>query len=459
MARTSRILVVDDDPGILQFCQAALEASGHETLAAQDGDAALEIVRREQLDVMITDLQMPGMNGFQIMREAAQLAPDLPCIMITGLATVENAVEAMKHGAYDFIQKPINFDHMTLTVRKALERKRLIEQNQQLRQDLDDRLSFSGIVGGSREMHAIYALIEKAAPTNASVLIHGESGTGKELIARAIHGNSARKDETFVAVDCVALPTQLLESELFGHEKGAFTGAETQRIGLLEMAQGSSVFLDEITELDIDLQAKLLRVLQERQFRRIGGRRLIDLDIRIIAATKRNPEEAVAGERLREDLYYRLNVIPVHLPPLRQRRGDVPLLIRHFADEFGKQLGAPPLFSADVVECLQNYQWPGNIRELRNMIERLCILSSGSKIEVRDLPSSLRRPAAAAPATEWLADLSFKEAKTRVVDRFEVTYLEQIMDQHDGNISKAAEHSGVDRKTLHRLINKHGLTF
>ena len=455
MAASESILIVDDDRSSLAMVERLLRRMGLQALTAEDAFAALTLLKEQTPDLVLADLEMPRMSGIELLREIRTFNSELMVVIMTGYATVETAVDAMKDGAFDYIRKPVNYDYLRIVVDKALERKRLIAENRQLRARLDDQCRFHNIIGRSAGMRRIFATVEKVAPTNANILIHGESGTGKELIARAVHAYSQRREQPFVAVDCVALPSHLVESELFGHEKGAFTGAATRRPGLLETAQSGTFFLDEITEMDVGLQAKLLRMLQERQFRRVGGRDLIDVNIRVIAATKRDPDEAVAKSRLREDLYYRLNVIPIQLPPLRERPEDVPLLVHHFLQQDADSAGPSRGITPEVLDRLQAYPWPGNVRELKNIIERLNILAQGDRIGVEDLPGHLLADADTASGTTWMSAFPFKTAKQRWLQGFEREYLLQMLAKYDGNVSRAAAASEINRKTFHRLMNKH----
>ena len=455
MRNKESILIIDDDKEVLKILKTIVEKMGFKVSAVSDSLTGLHLLKEENPDLLITDLMMQPMDGISVLKEAKIINKDIMVLILTGQPTVNTAVDAMKQGALDYIQKPIVIDQLNLAINKAIERKRLIDENRYLRTQLDDRYKFHNIIGQSKTMRNVYATIEKVAPTNASVMISGESGTGKEMIARAIHTYSLRKDQQFVGVDCVALPSHLIESELFGHEKGAFTGATASRPGLLETANKGSVFLDEITELDFDLQAKLLRMLQERQFRRVGGRDLIDIDIRVVSATNRDPEQAVKDGKLREDLFYRLNVIPIKLSPLRERREDIPLLVDHFLKSMKEEINAVTSISPDALDILQNYSWPGNIRELKNMMERLTILASGERIELSDLPHSISDDASANVSTSYITALPFKDAKERWLEDFEQKYLEQILEKFAGNITRAASASGVNRKTFQRLIAKY----
>lgn len=385
------ILIVDDEKNYLLVLEDLLSEEGYGVFTADSAQDGLEILRANDLDVVITDMKMPRMDGMAFL-EAIQLQnTDLPVIMMTAFGSVEKAVEAMRKGAYDYILKPFKNEELKLTIRKAIDHYRLVCRNRYLSHELQERYQFSNIIGKSAPMQRIYQLIEKVAPAKATVLITGESGTGKELIARAIHFNSPRREQPFISVNCGALPETLLESELFGHEKGAFSGAVSQRKGRFELAHEGTLFLDEITEMSFSLQVKLLRVLQEMEFERVGGTQSLKVDVRMVAASNRTLKEEVAAGRFRADLFYRLNVVHVALPPLRERTDDIPLLINHFLVKFAGEGSMDPIsVDSDALRVLLEYPWPGNVRELENAMERAVILSSGHVITVKDLPSEIR---------------------------------------------------------------------
>jgi two-component system NtrC family response regulator len=385
------ILIVDDEKNYLIVLEALLSDVGYEVLTAEDAGKGLEMVRSHDLDLVITDMRMPGMDGMAFLAQLHSQQPELPVIMMTAYATVEKAVEAMKRGAFDYITKPFKNEELKLTIRKAIEMHRLVRENRSLSQQLQQRFSFGNIVGQSKAMRKVYELIEKVAQTRATILISGESGTGKELIARSIHFNSPRRDKPFISVSCSALPESLLESELFGHERGAFTGAYALRKGRFELADGGTLFLDEVGEMSPALQVKLLRVLQEMDFERVGGTRTIHVDARVLAATNRDLRREVENGRFREDLYYRLRVVQIEVPPLRQRRDDIPLLIHHFLTKAAAANGVPvKRVGEEALRLLYRYEWAGNVRELENVIERAVILYSGEEIGPQDLPDEIR---------------------------------------------------------------------
>ncbi len=380
----SRILIIDDDTSLRRVLEYNLQEEGYEVFAAANGEEGLLLFEERQPDLVITDLKMPGVSGFQVLAAVKGRSPLVPVMVLTAFGAVDTAVEAMKLGAYDYITKPFNRDELKLTVRKALEMRGLSEENRRLKEELTERAEFRNIIGISRAMEQVFAVVRKVADTDATVLITGESGTGKELVARAVHSLSARRAGPFMAINCAAIPRDLLESELFGHVKGAFTGAVRDKTGKFQLAEGGTLFLDEVGELPVELQPKLLRALQEREIEPVGGTAPRKLDVRVVAATNTDMDEARAGGRFREDLYYRLAVIEVHLPPLRERVEDIPLLVKHFA----VRLGAPAVtYAPEALAALRKYSWPGNVRELENTVERLLIMRNGNRIALEDLPA------------------------------------------------------------------------
>jgi DNA-binding NtrC family response regulator len=459
----TRILIVDDEPDMVENCSRILGRAGYDCLTATDGARALALLESERPDLLLTDLKMPGLDGMELLRRSRELDPALPVIMITAFATIESAVAAVKEGAFDYLPKTFSVDQLRLAVERALRSRDLQVENRNLREQLQQAFGLDNITGRSPAMTQVFELVRKAARSEANILVLGESGTGKELIARAIHANSPRAAQAFVPVDCAALPENLLESELFGYEKGAFTGALRTKPGLVEVAQRGTLFLDEIGELPPPLQVKVLRALQERQIRRVGGTSLIDVDVRVVSATNRDLRLAIDKGQFRDDLYYRLNVIAIQLPPLRERGGDVKLLAHVFLRKHGQ--GRVIGIDADAMAALEAYRWPGNVRELQNVIERACVLADGEVITRRDLPEHAlaAAPVAAAsgaafPGTTLPADsaeLPLKDAKERWLQVLEAAYLRDLLDRHGGNISAAAKVAGIDRKTFHRLVNKY----
>lgn len=451
------VLVVDDEKNYLLVMEALLAGAGYEVLTAEGGEEALEIVRRNDLDLIITDMKMPRLSGIELMEQIKKVYPDLPVIMMTAYGTVEKAVEAMKKGAFDYILKPFKNEEMLLTVAKALELRHLLTENRRLKQDLEQRYRFENIIGNSKAMQSIFAMVEKVAQTRATVLISGESGTGKELIARAIHFRSPRSQGPFISVNCGALTETLLESELFGHEKGAFTHALAMRKGRFELAEGGTLFLDEVAEMSPALQVKLLRVLQEMEFERVGGTKTIRVDVRVVAASNRELQAEVEAGNFREDLFYRLNVVHLQMPPLRQRREDIPLLVMHFIQKYAaaNQKGDIKLDPA-VMKILLNYSWPGNVRELENVIERAVILCSQNTITPQDLPPQI----AASPKAELDIDqlvpthIPLPEA----LDKIEELMIRRALHQSGYVQVRAAELLGITKSLLQYKLKKYQIT-
>ncbi|MCM8536577.1 MAG: sigma-54 dependent transcriptional regulator [Lentisphaeraceae bacterium] len=455
-----KIIIVDDELAVGGLVQHIVEELGFNSEVFADPQHALKEILKQQPFLVISDLSMSSMSGVELLTRCKEKNSDIEFIIMTGYGTVESAVEAMDKGALNYIQKPLNLDHLRHLIKQASEKIELIGENQNLQKRLHEQDILSAIIGSSPNIQKVKELIRKVAPSDAGVMITGESGTGKELVARAIHNCSRRKTKELITVDCVALPEKLFESELFGYEKGSFTGADQARKGLMEVADKGTFFMDEITELDYGLQAKLLRVLQEYQFRRLGGNKVIDVDIRVVAATRRDPQLAVEEGLFREDLFYRLNVIPIHLPALRERREDIPQLIQHFLNLESKK-NSNQLCEVDpkAMESLINYRWPGNIRELRNVILRMSILCKENMITFDDLPLSIsEQQSLNSFDLSWAIPLPFKDAKEIMLDHFEREYLRQHLAMSHGNISQAALESGVNRKTFHRLINKYNIS-
>ena len=448
-----RILVVDDEKNYLVVLSALLQGEGYEVASASSGARALALVGEEEPDLVITDMRMPAMSGLELIQRLQELAPDTPVIVMTAYGTVENAVEAMKAGAVDYITKPFENQQLLLTVSKALRLRRLMAQNRLLREELDRGRGFEEIIGESRAMREVFAMVDKVAATRATVLITGESGTGKELIARAIHKRSPRAGEAFVAVNCTALTETLLESELFGHEKGAFTGATARRQGRFELAHQGTLFLDEVGEIPPTTQVKLLRVLQERTFERVGGNQPIKVDVRIIAATNRDLARAVAEGNFRDDLFYRLNVVRIELPPLRERKEDLPALVAHFVKKYAAEIGRqPPRVSPEAMRRIYEHSWPGNVRELENALERAVILA-GEEIRPRDLPLEV------VPTREDSGGISIPPGMgiNQAVEALEIGMIKRALAEHQGVQARAAEALGISKSHLAYKIKKYGL--
>ncbi len=455
----SRILVVDDEPSMRELLDIVLRREGHEVFKASNGRQAVEILEREPIDLLISDIRMPDMSGVEVLKVAKTLDADIVGIMITAHASVENAVEAMHLGAYDYVSKPFNVDELKLRIRKALERKQLAQENDLLRRALQTTHRFANIIGQSGAMQQVFQLIETIAPTTSTVLVTGESGTGKELVARAIHFNSPRRDRPFVALNCGALPETLLESELFGHMKGAFTGADSTRKGLVETAEKGTIFLDEIGEMSAMMQVKLLRVLQERTFRRVGGGEEISADIRVITATNRDLGQMVDEGAFREDLYYRINVIPVHLPALRERQEDIALLAEHFVARFSQAMGKRVTAIADEArERLEAYPWPGNIRELENAMERAVALERSDVITVASLPGAVQRGEARRPGGGGaMPQLPHGFDLEQHVQEIEREYIAEALRRAGGVKMKAAELLGMSFRSFRYYMKKYNL--
>ena len=445
----AKLLVVDDEVNIREGLQKALALDGYDVEVAQDGQEALDKIDEGGVDLVITDLRMPRVSGEELMKEAISRYPYIPVIILTGHGTIENAVDAMRNGAYDFITKPLNIDKLSLIVNRALENSSLKRQNRELLLQLRKKYSFENIIGKSAPMKNVFETIELVAPSRANVLIYGESGTGKEMIADAIHHNSPREDKSYIKVHCAALPESLLESELFGHEKGAFTGAIARKRGRFELAHLGTLFLDEVGEIPPQVQVKLLRVIQEREFERVGGEMPLKVDVRIISATNKNLKEEAENGTFRDDLYYRLDVVSIHVPPLRERRDDVPLMVHKFMEEFSRENNKDiEGITNGALQALVAYKWPGNVRELRNVIESIVVLTKGSIISEQDLPqhilsrdeqSHLKVP----------AGVSLAEAEKRLI-LF-------TLQNSGGNKTKASEILKIGRKTLHRKLGEYGI--
>ncbi|HNY22527.1 MAG TPA: sigma-54 dependent transcriptional regulator [Treponemataceae bacterium] len=443
------ILVIDDERNIREGLKAALELDGYSVLIAADGAEGLDIALHSDIDLVITDLRMPGISGEEVLRRVSTETPGIPVIVLTGHGTVENAVEAMRSGAYDFLTKPLNLDRLSLLVKRALQNRELVLQQRELLREVENRKSFEHIIGKSPAMMKVFEVLKRVAPTKASVLITGESGVGKELIANALHNLSPRKDGPFIKVHCAALAETLLESELFGHEKGSFTGAVARKRGRFELAQTGTIFLDEIGEIDQSVQIKLLRVLQEKKFERVGGEETIEVDVRVITATNRDLEKEIAAGRFREDLFYRLNVVSINVPPLRERKDDIPLMItsfiREFAEENGKRIdGIDP----KARSALYAYDWPGNVRQLRNCMESAVVMTSGTVITLDDLPPTIRS-GDEVPSIHIPVGVTMAEAEKQVIV--------QTLSANNGNKTKTAEALGIGRKTLHRKLDEYGI--
>jgi DNA-binding NtrC family response regulator len=450
-----KILIIDDEVEILDNCRRILKRSGYDCLLLQESENFSRVLKEELPDLILTDLRMPKKDGMSVLKEAKAVDPDIVVLLFTAYGTIKSALEACKLGAFDYILKPFSAEQLRIAVNRGIKQKRLSDENKYLRSQLKEAYGFNRIIGKSASLQKVLKLAKKVSKTEANILIQGDSGTGKELVARSIHIHSDRSHRPFVPVDCASLPENLLESELFGHEKGAFTDAHVTRPGIFEYADGGTLFLDEIGELSITLQSKLLRTLQEHQVRRVGGRRLLNVDVRIITATNQNLEKAVAEGRFREDLYYRLNVIVIHLPSLKERMDDVPLLANHFLRHFSKgSKNEVEGISREAMELMGGYHWPGNVRELKNVMERAVSLTDSKIVVPEDLPEQIRlvkdSDAFISPAGS-----NYKKAKKDWMDFFEKRYLSDLLKRHNGNITKAALEAQINRKTIHRLLKRH----
>jgi len=453
MADVTRIMVIDDEPLMSITVQDALVAEGYKVTAAETGEKGLTLLRENQADILITDLKLPDVDGIQILKEVKTISPETQVIMITAYGSVDSAVTAMKEGASDYLTKPFAMDELLLIIKRILRMKQLEEENIFLRKKVEERYGLEGLVGKSPQMLKIYDLIETVSQTDTTVLVYGESGTGKEMVANAIHLRSPRKGRSFIKVNCAALPETLLESELFGHEKGAFTGAFKQRKGRFEMADGGTLFLDEIGDISHVVQVKLLRVLQERQFERLGGNETLSVNVRLICATQRDLKEEIRKGALREDLYYRLNVVPINLPPLRERREDILLLADHFIDKFSKKMGKEITgLSEDAHTLLLRYPFPGNIRELENMLERAVALIKGKVIQAEDLPEEVC--GRETPIHNICEKIRASRPLFSAIKLFEKDYIQSVLEKTKGKKGQAADILGISRKTLWEKIKE-----
>jgi two-component system, NtrC family, nitrogen regulation response regulator NtrX len=459
-----RVLVIDDDVEIRKSFKMTLEYAGYEVVQAATGEEGVKLVEQEAPDLVFCDIKMPGMDGLDVLQKLHHLRDVMPIVVVTGNADIQNAVEATRLGAFDFIEKPVSSERLLVSVRNAVDTRRLKTENKSYRRDAEKKYQ---IIGDSPALAAVRGAIQKASPTNATVLIWGESGVGKELVARAIHRESLRRDGPFVQVNCAAIPDELIESELFGHEKGSFTGATDRQIGKFEQADKGTIFLDEVGDMSLKTQAKVLRVLQEQELERLGSNRVIKVDVRVIAATNKNLEEEIDRNTFREDLFYRLNVVPIHVPALRERRDDIPALVRHFADLFARDNNFHRrTFTAAAMEKLKQQHWRGNIRELRNFVERLVIMTSGDSLDAKDIPDGgiirgdLPAPAATGEISASAAEQSWMQAPT--LQEFkagsERAYLVAKLRENSWNISKTAEVIDTPRSNLYKKLEQYRIS-
>lgn len=448
MMEKTQILIIDDEEAIRDAMSQVLAREGYEVKEAREGREGLELFQQENFHLVFLDLKLPGMKGMDVLSRMKEVSPETPVVIITGYSSIESAVEAMKRGAFDYMPKPFTPDELRMITRRALENRRLLYENIYLKQELETKIEFELVIGQSSAMQKVLDIVRRVAPTESTVLITGESGTGKELIAREIHRHSRRRQAPFVVVDCGALVETLFESELFGHVKGSFTGAHETKHGRFEVADGGTIFFDEISNISPNIQAKLLRVIQEREITRIGSNRPIKVDVRILAATNENLADLVKKGKFREDLFYRLNVVPLHLPPLRERKEDIPLLAEHFLQKYNRRAKkAIKGLTARALKSLMEYDWPGNIRELENTIERAVVLARGDMIDLEDLiPHGISaQPPSLSP---WMPPF-------RTLAEIEKEYIKAVLKENKGNKSVAAKILGIDRKTLWAKIKKY----
>ena len=444
MKEDARVLVVDDEPMVCLALTNWLEEENYFAQAVENGPQAVKAVRGENWDIVLLDLRMPGMDGLEVLKQVKEIAPQTVVIMMTAYASIPGAVQAMKEGAYDYIVKPLDVDQLTLMLKRIVEHQQLITENILLRKRLTEQYEFEDIIGRSEAMQEVFSMIKAVTDTNATVLITGETGTGKELVARAIHSNSSQRYGPFVATSCGALPETLLESELFGYEKGAFTGADRTKKGRFELANGGTLFLDEVGDISMKTQIKLLRVLQEKSFSRLGGTEQIKVDVRLISATNRDLVAAIEEGSFRSDLYYRLNVVSIQLPPLRERKDDVPLLAAHFINKYNVEFNKKfDRVDRKAMDFMMDYHWPGNVRELENVIERALVIDQGPQVQVKHLPFCNVE----SPLTE----------EPQSLQEVERIHIEKMLQKNDWNIAKTARLLNIDRSTLHKKIKKFGL--
>ena len=444
MTEDARVLVVDDEPMVCLALTNWLEEENYFAQAVEDGPQAVKAVREENWDIVLLDLRMPGMDGMEVLKQVKEIAPQTVVIMMTAYASIPGAVQAMQEGAYDYIVKPLDVDQLTLMLKRIVEHQQLITENILLRKRLTEQYEYEDIIGRSEAMQEVFSMIKAVTDTNATVLITGETGTGKELVARAIHSNSSQRYGPFVATSCGALPETLLESELFGYEKGAFTGADRTKKGRFELANEGTLFLDEVGDISMKTQIKLLRVLQEKSFSRLGGTEQIKVDVRLVSATNRDLVAAIEEGSFRSDLYYRLNVVSIQLPPLRERIDDVPLLAAHFINKYNVEFNKKfDRVDRKAMDFMMDYHWPGNVRELENVIERAIVIDQGPQMKVKHLPFCNIE----SPLTE----------EPRSLQEVEKSHIEKMLQRNDWNIAKTARLLNIDRSTLHKKIKKFGL--
>jgi DNA-binding NtrC family response regulator len=453
-----KILIVEDQVSFCNHIQTVLEMDGYRTDIAHNAEQALAALSSQTFDILLTDMKLPGMDGLELFKNSRKIDPDISGIIMTAYGSISSAVASIKQGATDYLQKPFEPESLLMVIEKTVRERQMLQEIRDLRREVNRKYAFGNIIGKNYKMQAIYDLIKKVSDTDARVLITGETGVGKELVAKAIHFNSPRKNRPFVSINCGALAETLLETELFGHEKGAFTGAIRRKEGKFEYARGGTVFLDEVGDISPGMQVRLLRVLQEKQLERVGGNQPIDVDVRIISATNQDLKEKIKAGEFRIDLFYRLNVVHFHIPPLRERIEDIPLLVKHFIREFNKNFNKNILkITTEALSQMMQHTWPGNVRELENVLERAFVTTEGDTIETIIVPNDLQHAETsnALPAAD--TEIPFKVARAMVEKRFEKTYIQAALKRYDGNVSKTAKETGINPRTLWRKIKEHEL--
>lgn len=453
-----KILIVDDQVSFCNHIQTVLEMEDYQADVAHNAGQALETLSSQAIDILLTDMKLPGMDGLELFKTARKIAPDISGIIMTAYGSISSAVASIKNGATDYLQKPFEPESLLMVIEKTVRERQMLQEIRDLRREVNQKYAFGNIIGKNHKMRAIYDLIKKVSNTDARVFITGETGVGKELVAKAIHFNSSRKNRPFVSINCGALAETLLETELFGHEKGAFTGAIRRKLGKFEYAHGGTVFLDEVGDISTGMQVKLLRVLQEKQLERVGGNQPIDVDVRMISATNQDIKAKINSGEFRIDLFYRLNVVHIHIPPLRERIEDVPLLVNHFIRQFNKTFNSNILkITTQALGQLMQHTWPGNVRELENVLERAFVTTDGDTIETIMMPHDIQQSETSNSLPAANIDIPFKVARSMVEKRFEKAYIMAALKRYDGNVSRAAKETGINPRTLWRKIKTHEL--
>lgn len=453
-----KILVVDDQVSFCNHIQAVLKMEDYRVVVAHNAEQAMTQLSSQPFDILLTDMKMPGMEGLELFKTARKIDPEISGIIMTAYGSISSAVASIKHGASDYLQKPFEPESLLMVIEKTVRERQILQEIRDLRREVNKKYAFGNIIGKNHKMQAMYALIKKVSATDARVFITGETGVGKELVAKAIHFNSQRKNRPFVSINCGALAETLLETELFGHEKGAFTGAIRRKVGKFEYARGGTIFIDEVGDISTGMQVKLLRVLQEKQLERVGGNQPIDVDVRMISATNQDIKEKITCGEFRIELLYRLNVVPIHIPPLRERIEDIPLLVNHFIREFNKNFNKHILkITTQALSQLMQHTWPGNVRELENVLERAFVTTDGDTIDTIILSHDIRHDDTLNTLPSADIDIPFNLARSMVEKRFEKNYLIEALKRYEGNVSKTAKETGINPRTLWRKIKKHEL--